>query len=137
MTGYLSAVNVSDGARRQLLMEWVRQLRAKYGTDTAIAARSGLDKSRISRWSRGDVRGGITLTNLVRLAEVSDMTLGDMLMAMYGVEAEQLAPTGAATGITIGTMMALPDGGERFVKMRGDYRLLLLMPEDAVQHDEV
>lgn len=118
-------------------MEWVRQLRAKYGTDTAIAARSGLDKSRISRWSRGDVRGGITLTNLVRLAEVSDMTLGDMLMAMYGVEAEQLAPTGAATGITIGTMMALPDGGERFVKMRGDYRLLLLMPEDAVQHDEV
>lgn len=101
---------MSDETRRRLLMAWLAELRARYGTDAAIAARSGLDKSRISRWAKGDIgRGGITLPNLVRLAEVSDHTLGDMLMAFYGVDPDQLTPS-APTATVEGSMVAVaPD----------------------------
>lgn len=112
-------------------MAWMEELRARYGTDTAIAARSGIDKTRLSRWARGDVRGGITLTNLVRLADVSEHTLGDMLMAFYGVDPGQLVPT-APVATLDGSLVTVD--GDRVVRIGTGktYRMLLLLddPDD-------
>lgn len=111
-------------------MQLVLGLRAKYGTDSAIARKAGIDKSRISRWARGDIAGGITLTNLVRLADVADHSLGDMLMLLYDVKPEQLMPT--VDPATVDAVVAGPDGPrERVARLPGSrYRMLLLLRED-------
>jgi transcriptional regulator with XRE-family HTH domain len=117
-------VTVTDEQRRQILMHYVRELRAQYGSDREIERASGINYTRISRWATGDMRGGITLANLVRLAEVSGHTLGDMLMALYGVTADQLMPTVETASVDAVVHSGARDGARR---LPGRYRMMLLM----------
>lgn len=107
-------------------MQYVRELRAQYGSDREIERVSGINYTRISRWANGDVRGGITLANLVRLANVSNHSLGDMLMVLYDVHPDQLAPT--ITEANVGAVVHTGPEGVR--RLPGRYRMMLLMRED-------
>lgn len=120
-------MTVSDEARRQLLMTWVGELRQTLVTDVAIAERLGVDKSAVSRWASGG--GGISLANLVRLAELSDHTVGDMLVMFYGVDPEQLTPT--IETATVESVVHGPNGRDRVTRLPGRrYRMLLLLRDD-------
>lgn len=117
----MGPVVISDDQRRVILREYVRELRVQFGSDRAIERASGINYTRLSRWGSGG-DPGISLDNLIRLAAVSGHTLGDMLMALYGVLPDQLRLT--ATTAEVGAVVA---GGTR---LAGRYRLLLLMPQD-------
>jgi transcriptional regulator with XRE-family HTH domain len=124
----MEGVTISDDERRKILMEFIRELRARFGSDREIERASGINYTRISRWANGDLRSGITLANLVRLAEVSEHSLGDMMIMLYGVSPEQLVPT---TGTEcVGAVVHGPDGRRGVRRLPGRYRMLLLMRED-------
>ena len=121
-------VTITDDERRQLLMQYVRELRAVYGSDREIERISGINYTRISRWANGDLRGGVTLANLVRLADVSGHSLGDMLIALYGVAPEQLMPTAETARVGAVVHNGGARGGVR--RLSGSYRMMLLLRDD-------
>lgn len=80
----------SKGDRSRLVRLWIAELKSDLGSEAEIARRLGLSTSSVNRWK---TTGGIDLENLINLSRLTQHTLGDMLMAFYGVSPEQLVPT--------------------------------------------
>lgn len=93
-----------------------------------IADAVGVTNGTVTRWSQGRV-GDMKLRHLIKLGELSDHTVGDLLVAFYGVTPEELIPKSL---ITRADQMAVPEGTPPAPR---NFRLVFLFPEDDQTRD--
>lgn len=113
-------VGTTDNERSRLVKLWIQELASRHGGEAEVARKLKVNPSTVNRWKNG---GGIDLPNLIKIAELSGLSLGDILMAFYGVSPEQLAPT---TPVLRADHVVLADG----TNMPGRYRMMLVYRED-------
>lgn len=104
-----------------MLLYWLDELARRYGSNTQVAHRLGVTPSTVSRWRRGTSE--VTLANLVKIADLTGQSLGDLLMTVYAVPPERLLPTTLVERADAVAAVAGP------VPV-GHYRLVFLFRED-------
>jgi transcriptional regulator with XRE-family HTH domain len=117
----------SEQQRRQVLAAWMDELVARHGSQSEVTRLLGVNPSTVSRWRSGTGSNDIRLENLVRIAELSEHSLGDMLMALFGVTPEELMPT--VDTAEVATVLASEDGQRMRRLPASRYRMMLLLPE--------
>jgi transcriptional regulator with XRE-family HTH domain len=122
-------MGMTDPARASLLMRMTEELLETYGSKAEMSRQLGVHKSQITRWASGNTSGRPSLNTLVRLAKVTNHSLGDMLMAFYDVPADLLMPTVETE--TVDAVISGPGRRDRMERLAGSrYRMLLLIRDD-------
>lgn len=119
----LYVVALSKEKRAELVARWFNELNRSHGSDSQIARELEVHPASVLRWRRGQE---ISLPNLVKIAELSEHSLGDMMMALYGVAPEALVPTAPVTRAD--QVVWADRSGPR--PLAGRYRLMLAFRED-------